>query len=195
MIGGTMTLRVAPVASDDEVARVVVAGVPVEMVNGQSVSHRPSPVDPLLTPVAAMRAEPDLVEQHEPLQRHDAALAGKDMLRHVQPGASACVDDDVPVAPLRAALALDEVAVAPERGVVVLAHPLGEVGQVAAVDLASPRGTSRLDDGQWVPMSVPTPVVNAAPTSCQLWAGAVLDHAFHDAIVASNQRDYADVVL
>ena len=172
-----MSHRIAQVARRHQVRGVVVGDVEVEMIDVETAGHRPSPIDPLLTPVASVRAVPDSVEQNEPVLRDQPAGPGQHMFRDVHGAPTTAVGHDVPDTPGFPYLPQGEVAVPFDPGVMPAAHPLRKVRFGASGDSAKPCFRPRLLQAEGVTGLLPSGVVLGAEPESDDAGGAPVDYA------------------
>lgn len=169
--------RVARVTGWHQVRQVVIRRLPVEMIDVKTAGHRPTPVHPLFTPIAAVRAEPDGVEQHKPVLRDQSARSRQHMFRGVHRTAPTVVYHDMPGSALFAALPDIEVPVAFDPGVMPAAKALSQVRIGAPVHSAKPRLRSCLFKSERMTGLLPAGVVQRAEpppddVACALVHGA-----------------------
>ena len=161
----TMSHRIARVARRHQVRWVIVRRVPIEVVDIQPAGHRPSPVDPLLTPVASVRAVPDGVEQDQPVFRDQPARTGQHMFRGVHRTAPTVMDHDVAVPASWTAFSDCKVAVPFDPGVMPAAHPLRKVCFGAPGNTAQACFRSCLLQAERVAGLLPAGVMHLAPAA------------------------------
>ena len=168
-------------ARRDEIRQAVVRPVPVEMVDVETARLGPTPVDPLIAPVAAMRTEPDSVEQNKPVHGDDVstAVAYQRVFWCTDNHDSVFTDVDVVSLWQRSAWAWDQVPVTFDPGVVVLAHGPSEYRCITSVDGASPLAPA-VPGGEWVAVPLPTLVVHGAQAVSRCSAGAAAHGAVAD---------------
>lgn len=169
-----MSHRIAQVARRHQVRGVVIGDVEVEMIDVKTAGHWPPPVHPLIAPVAAVRAVPDGVEQHQPVLGDQPARTAQDMFRNVHRTPAVVMDNNMTDPSRLTGFSLGEVSVPFDPGVVLAAKTLREVCPDAPAHSAEPGSGTGLFQAERVTRILPTSVVQSAepaangvtPASC-----------------------------
>ena len=178
---GFVPFGVALMARRNEIREAVVRPVPVEVIDVETARLGPTPVDPFIAPVASVRPESYSVEQ-------DAPVHGDNVTTGVAyQGVPWCTYNygpvftgvDVVLLWQWSAWAWDQVPVAFDPGVVVLAHGPSEYRRIASVDGARPLAPA-VPGGEWVAVALPTLVVHGAQAVSRGSTGAVAHGAVAD---------------